>query len=104
VLEQRILYKEYFHLTHLVRKSKNTNVFFLSRKQFTLFAWVRRNFCCLLHFSLLFQITGSFELYCTFNPLITQASAMETAERLLKLLRKDEKRVFFNIAPGLLNE
>jgi hypothetical protein len=29
---------------------------------------------------------------------------METAEKLLKMLRHDEKRVFFNLSPGLLNE
>ncbi|KAI6239349.1 SAND family protein [Aphelenchoides fujianensis] len=86
--EQSHLYKGYFKLMDLVRKSKNVEFFFQTQDDYALFAW----------------ITGSFELYCTFNPLISEAVAMETAERLLKLLRKEEKRVFFNLSPALLNE
>lgn len=54
-------------------------------------------------FYLFFQITGNFELFAAFSPLATHSTVMETAEKLLRLLRKDEKRVFFNINPGLLN-
>ncbi|KAI6192378.1 SAND family protein [Aphelenchoides bicaudatus] len=62
VEEQRALYRQYFHLTHLVRKSKNVKNFFLARGQVTLFAW----------------IADGFELYCIFNP--TKMSSMYKIE------------------------
>lgn len=48
------------------------------------------------------QTTSSFELYCTFSPLVTQSTAIKTAEHILRILRDNEKRVFFNVSPGLL--
>jgi hypothetical protein len=38
--EQKTLYKGYFQLTHLIRKAKNVQFFFLSQDSYSLFAWV----------------------------------------------------------------
>ncbi|CAD5226118.1 unnamed protein product [Bursaphelenchus xylophilus] len=85
--EQKELYKGYFEVTDAMRKSKIGRILFVQKDEYTIFAW----------------ITGSFELYAAFSPLVSQVSVMETAERLLRILRKEEKRVFFNINPGVLN-
>jgi len=80
------LYEGYFKLSNMLRRGKNVKMLFLAMENFSLFSW----------------ITASFELHCTFSPLVSQASAMSTAERMLRVLRKEEKRVFFDTSSGLL--
>jgi len=80
------LYQGYFKLTSMLRKAKNVKMFFLTLDRYSLFSW----------------LTSNFELHCTFSPLVTQAYAMNTAEKMLRLFRNEEKRVFFSI-PSVLN-
>jgi len=80
------LYKGYFKLTSMLRKAKNVKMFFLTLDRYSLFSW----------------LTSNFELHCTFSPLVTQSYAMNTAEKMLRLFRNEEKRVFFSI-PSVLN-
>uniref|UniRef100_A0A915NYR7 Vacuolar fusion protein MON1 homolog n=1 Tax=Meloidogyne floridensis TaxID=298350 RepID=A0A915NYR7_9BILA len=82
-----LLYNGYTKLADLLRKSGGgIKMLFQMLERYVLFAW----------------ITTSFELYCTFSPFTNQKKAMEIAERLLHVLRKEEKRVLFSCSPAIL--
>lgn len=83
-----LLYNGYAKLADLLRKSPPgaVKMFFLIEERYSLFAW----------------ITPGFELYCTFTPLTKQRDAMDTAERLLRVLRKEERRVLFSANPAVV--
>lgn len=79
-----ILYNGYTRLADLLRRSGGAiKMVYQIEKRYSLLAW----------------ITSSFELYCTFNPLTKQKEAMDHAEHLLRVLRKEEKRVLFSSNP-----
>lgn len=85
--ELLLLYNGYTKLADLLRKSGGSiKMLFQMLERYVLFAW----------------ITTSFELYCTFSPFTNQKKAMEIAERLLHVLRKEEKRVLFSCNPAVL--
>jgi len=84
--ELNILYSGYFNLAEYIRKRKKIKSLFYTMERYTLYTW----------------ITPNFELYCTFNPLTSHSTVVETADRLLKFLRKEEKRFFLLTSPGLL--
>jgi hypothetical protein len=69
------------------RVNNRVKMFFYQLETFSLFSWV----------------TESFELHCIFSPFVTKKTAWMTAENMLKILRKYEKKVFFTLQPGLLN-
>lgn len=47
----------------------------------------------------LFQVTSGFELYVTFEPLITKHSAINAVNKLLRWIKKEEERLFILNAP-----
>uniref|UniRef100_A0A183CEJ4 Vacuolar fusion protein MON1 homolog n=1 Tax=Globodera pallida TaxID=36090 RepID=A0A183CEJ4_GLOPA len=86
--ELTILYNGYAKLADLLRKGRGgIKTLFLMLDRYSLFAWM----------------TPGFELFCTFNPLVSKKDVMEAAERLLRLLRKEEKRVLFSSNPSILS-
>uniref|UniRef100_A0A915E658 FUZ/MON1/HPS1 third Longin domain-containing protein n=1 Tax=Ditylenchus dipsaci TaxID=166011 RepID=A0A915E658_9BILA len=69
------LHHGYFKVTNLLRRVKERNeqkikMFFFTTERCSLFTWIAPNI----------------ELHCTFSPLVTQAFAMETAEKILKIM------------------
>lgn len=84
--ELQDLYKGYVVLADFLRHNKTMKIVFHTTEKYTLFAWV----------------TTSFELHCTFSPLASTDTLMETTERLLKFLRKEEKQFFIGSKIGLL--
>ncbi|KAH7729578.1 SAND family protein [Aphelenchoides avenae] len=92
--ELRTLYEGYFKLSDMMRvktglatSSCRIKIFFMVNEQFSLYSW----------------ITGNFELHCTFSPLVTPAVAVDTADKMLRHLRKEEKKLFLAAsAPAVL--
>lgn len=97
--EQSLLYRSYFRVSDLARRAKTLRLLLAQQEQFTVLAWVGAGRALTSPL----QISGSFELHAAFSPLASPAAVTETAEKLLRFLRKEEKRVFFCLSPGLLN-
>jgi len=53
----------------------------------------------LVYFRLLFQQTSTFELYVTFEPLVSKPIAMNAVNKLLKWIKKEEDRLFILNSP-----
>uniref|UniRef100_A0A914YZG5 Vacuolar fusion protein MON1 homolog n=1 Tax=Panagrolaimus superbus TaxID=310955 RepID=A0A914YZG5_9BILA len=88
VEELEYIFRGYFKFSDMARRVNNrVKMFFYQLETFSLFSW----------------ITESFELHCIFSPFVTKKTAWMTAENMLKILRKYEKKVFFTLQPGLLN-
>jgi hypothetical protein len=45
------------------------------------------------------QVTSGFELYVTFEPLVTKHSAINAVNKLLSWIKKEEDRLFILKAP-----
>lgn len=45
------------------------------------------------------QVTLGFELYVTFEPLVTKPDAIEAVSKLLKWIKKEEERLFILNSP-----
>ncbi|KAL3100427.1 hypothetical protein niasHS_001730 [Heterodera schachtii] len=81
------LYNAYAKLADLLRKGRGgIKQIFVMLERHSIFAW----------------ITPGFELFCAFNPLVSKKEVVEAADRLLRLLRKEEKKVLFSSNPSVL--
>lgn len=45
------------------------------------------------------QVASGFELYVTFEPLVTKPDAIEAVSKLLKWIKKEEERLFILNSP-----
>lgn len=46
-----------------------------------------------------FQVTSGFEIYVTFEPLVTKPDAIDAVSKLLKWIKKEEERLFILNSP-----
>jgi hypothetical protein len=105
-------YKKVYDNIQIIRDSKSHTVYFQASRASTVLAWIRPGADFLLSFNFpnfrffrRFQthtivteifpfVSGEFEIYCTFTPLVAKEVAITACNRALRWIKREEGSLF----------